>query len=273
MSRPMGGTDADVVRPRQARPSRRFVHGVSWVDLAVLLLPLLSFPCGVLLRVVGAGQLFEGFPRGQQSLPRRPFVEFQGHFKVLFAPRDVSLPKALRQFELCLRVTQFQGRVEQKLERLACIHRKSARAPSIGPGECAVGRSRCEARLDRRLRPRHGIRFANHPSHSREETHRHQIAEFAAPARQRDDFRRQGRFPGLIVRACVGRMHPFQRQFRIRLGTFGLHLPFKVLDPSDDVRLAIDLREHVRVVGMPLELLGEPMVGLANQENQKGKTR
>ena len=196
-----------------------------------------------------------------------------GHFKVLFAPRDVSLPKALCQFELCLRVTQFQGRVEQKLQRLACIHRKPARTPSIGPGECAVGRSRCEARLDRRPCPRHGIRFANHPSHSREEIHRHQIAEFAAPARQRDDFRRQGRFPGLIVRACVGRMHPFQRQFRIGLGTFGLHLPFKVLDPSDDVRLAIDLREHVRVVDMPLELIGEPMVGLANQENQKGKTR
>ena len=59
-------------------------------------------------------------------------------------------------------------------------------------------------------------------------------------------------------------MHPFQRQFRIGLGTFGLHLPFKVLDPSDDVRLAIDLREHVRVVDMPLELLGEPMVGLCS---------
>ena len=66
-----GETDAAGVRLRQARPSRRFVHGVSWVDLAVLLLPLLSFPCGVLLRVVGAGQLFEDFPRGQQSLPRR----------------------------------------------------------------------------------------------------------------------------------------------------------------------------------------------------------
>ena len=71
LSRPMGGRTPTGVRPRQARPSRRFVHGVSWVDLAVLLLPLLSFPCGVLLRVVGAGQLFEDFPRGQQSLPRR----------------------------------------------------------------------------------------------------------------------------------------------------------------------------------------------------------